>query len=80
MTPYEIDILLHYATCALDYPERWAPIYESTISSFLTEGLLEVGKGGTATYVPTQRLLAYRDALESVPLPEQTWVTKWPTP
>jgi len=79
MTPYEIRILLHYASCALDYPDKSAPIYQETISSFLTHGLLEMDTSHSV-YVPTARLLAYSAALQSVPLPEQTWVTKWPTP
>ena len=80
MTPYEIKILLHYATCALDYPDKSAPIYDETINSFIIDGLLEFGLSGRSGLVATLRLLAYSDALQSVPLPEQTWVTKWPTP
>ena len=79
MTPFEIDILLHYATTRGDHPHMRnpPPIWRETIENFLAEGLL--ARGGTeeagAAYVATDRLRAYSDALQRVPLPVQVWVT-----
>ena len=76
MTPFEIDILLHYATTVGDHPlmNNPPPIWRDTINSFLSDGLLAPGDNGKAAYVATDRLRAYCEALQRVPLPVQVWV------
>lgn len=76
MTPFEIDILLHYATTSGDHPlmSNPPPIWRHTINGFLESGLLACGNDGQAAYVATDRLRAYAEALQRVPLPVQVWV------
>lgn len=79
MTPFEIDILLHYATRRGDHPaiHNPPPIWRDTIAKFINEGLLahnQSGIGSDVTYIATERLLVYAEALQSVPLPVQKWV------
>jgi hypothetical protein len=76
MTAFEIDILLHYATTRGDHPHMRnpPPIWRETIDRFMAEGLLTAGGGeADAAYVATDRLRAYSEALQSVPLPVQAW-------
>lgn len=79
MTPFEIDILLHYATTRGDHMHMFnpPPIWRETMDRFIELGLLERGSGvaGDACYVKTARLEAYAEALQRVPLPVQQWVT-----
>lgn len=76
MTPFEIDILLHYATTRGDHPliDNPPPIWGRTITEFLEMGLLATGTDGVTAYVATDRLRAYAEALQRVPLPVQSWV------
>ena len=76
MTPFEIDILLHYATKGDDHPLMFnpPPIWRETIARFLADGLLKVGAGLSVAYVATDRLIVYANALQKVPLPIQVWV------
>jgi hypothetical protein len=79
MAPFEIDILLHYATTRSDHPLMFnpPPIWRETIERFIELGLLEKASGvaGDACYAKTARLDAYSEALQRVPLPVQQWVT-----
>jgi len=79
MTPFEIDILLHYATTRGGHRLMFnpPPIWRETIDRFLELGLLQPASGvaGDACYAKTDRLDAYAEALQRVPLPVQQWVT-----
>jgi hypothetical protein len=79
MTPFEINILLHYATTRGDHPLMFnpPPIWRETIERFLELGLLEPSSGvaSAACYAKTDRLGAYAEALQRVPLPVQQWAT-----
>ena len=77
MTPFEIDILLHYATTMCDHPmmSRPPPIWRETIRSFIATGLLTEAPSGDVVYVKTDRLMVYAESLQRVPLPVQQWVT-----
>lgn len=74
MTPYEIEIALKYYYS----PEseiRDAPIRDETLRAFEAHGLLERAGSDAATYyVGTEKLRAYCEALQFVPLPVQKWV------
>ncbi len=77
MTPLEIDILLHYHTRGIDYPDLSPPAQQSTIVGFLTDGYLEHGDNmpeDNMKYHPTDKLHFYVDAICSVPEPVQIWV------
>lgn len=81
MTPYEIDILLWYYARCEDHPdlERNPPVWRPTIAEFMDRGLLSTPHTERC-YELTPRGKAYVDALQRVPLPEQVWVTTYPTP
>ena len=74
MTPFEIDVLLHYYMrpiadhAVMAYDKSWAR------DRFLAEGLLERAKYTYTTYQLTERGIAYCEALQRVPLPIQKWV------
>lgn len=85
MTPFQIDIMLHYYTRADDWRngDHSAPICKETFDWFLDQGLLthanfhvERFEDGTikARWKLTDRGLAYVEAIKQVPLPEQAWV------
>lgn len=75
MTPFELDILLHYYSCAGDHPvvQNNPPIWSETREMFLKYGLLSIATEGTATYKRTERLTVYIDHICSLPLPVQEW-------
>lgn len=80
MTPYEIDILLHYYTRTTDHPDYHnpPPIWESTIQMFWREGLLRhnTHAGMARVYELTERGIVYvREGLCCVPLP--TWAVRF---
>jgi hypothetical protein len=82
VTPYEIGIMLHYYAHVGDSPERerGAPIWSETLHDFLINGLLEPSHApGGAVYRITPKGRAFVEALQQVPLPEQVWITRWPT-
>ena len=77
MTPYEIDILLHYYARCEDHGdvERKPPIWPSTLLYFLEQELLATANAeAQAHYAITDRGRAYVEALQRVPLPVQVWV------
>ena len=75
MTPFEIDILLHYATTLGPHPlmRDPPPIWRNTIRGFIEQGLL-LESNDNAAYIKTDRLTAYAEELQRVPLPVQKWV------
>ena len=77
MTPFEIDILLHYATCMCDHRlmRDPPPIWRETMRGFIAQGLLEESDNSDVVYLKTDRLDAYAVELQLVPLPVQKWVT-----
>lgn len=77
MTLFEINILAHYAVSAVDHPlmAEPPPIWRDTMSKFVADGLLSCPQFCSAVaYVKTDRLVAYVEALQLVPLPVQRWV------
>jgi hypothetical protein len=75
VTPYEINILLHYYSRAEDHPDisRNPPIWRPTMFSFAERGLICDGTHGVS-YGLTDRGRAYIEALQRIPLPQQVWV------
>lgn len=80
MTPFEIDILMHYFARGGDHAvvRSNPPIWPETRDMFLREGLLAVAEPNDlgATYEITERGTVYARALTTVPLPKQVWVVE----
>jgi hypothetical protein len=79
MTPFELDILLHYYGCADDHEviEKNPPIWSMTLAAFIEEDLLTANLPGGewhGQYRLTERGRAYIRMVLKVPLPVQLWV------
>lgn len=77
MTPYELEILLHYYWHATDHPDMTnpTPLWRETIGKFLEQELLEQQADPCdALYTLTERGHVYMDAVLGVTLPERRWV------
>ena len=77
MTPFELDILLHYYTRIGDHPVVAANplIWPETREDFLREELLaRTTEGSYSAYVITDRARAYIKAVLALPLPVKQWV------
>lgn len=72
MTPFEIDLLLHFHVTVADYPNRNCGIYDSTVSIFLLNGLIE--KQDNGYFTTTSRGNAHVQQLCSLPWPISQWV------
>jgi len=77
MTPYEIEILLHYHCRASDWDGsgRGNNLYRFTMDHFIDSGLLKKGADDAdIEFQSTDRLHVYVEKLCSVRLPEKMWV------
>lgn len=79
LTPYEIEIVLHYYYSPEEHPECAgnSPAWRSSVDMLLAEGVLQLRKEPSqygATYESTERSRVYIEALKDVPLPVQKWV------
>lgn len=76
MTPYEIEIMLHYHTTPNDHPDmgRNPPVWKPTIDGLMEKGLLlRTDRQGRSCYLATERGQVYVMALCDYPLPERAW-------
>ena len=82
MSPYAIQILMHYRCSPRpwkDGSEHWLPLDVELIETFVTFGLLikiphpDI-PGATKIVKNEEALRVYVDALEAVPLPVCRWV------
>jgi hypothetical protein len=78
MTPYEIEVMLHYNCIAIDHPDihKNPPVWRPTVNSMLDKGMLkrtDVGNADTA-YQITEKGRAYVDHLCLVDIPICKWV------
>jgi hypothetical protein len=77
MTPFSIEIVLHYYYSPEEHRGSHAPIWGGTIQFLLDEGLLakraELSEYG-ASYEATEKGRAYVEALCAMPFPVQKWV------
>lgn len=77
MTPFELDILLHYHCIAADHRAcvQNVPIWPETRDMLLAEGLLKTpSKLHCRTHDLGERGKVYIQAVLATPLPVQTWV------
>ncbi len=76
LTPFELDILLHYHSIAGDCRACVdnVPIWAETRNWMLENDLLRHAGGiGNATYILGPRGQCFIDHILSLPLPKQTW-------
>lgn len=76
MSPLQIEIVMHYYCCTDDYrgADFSAPAVRESIDWMRGDGgLLEESNRSTVNYQLTERGRVYVEALQSVPLPIQTW-------
>ena len=81
MTPFELDILLHYHCIAKDCRAcvENVPIWPQTRDWMLSEGLLKTpSRMDSRTYDLTERGEAYIQAVLAMPLPVSKWVIPQP--
>jgi len=78
MTPYEINVALHYHSHVDDFSHQGAPIWDETAKWFLDNGLLVMrfheDPAYPRIYDPTPKLHAYVEMLCETPLPVQKWI------
>ena len=75
LSPLEVEILLHYQTCASDFRDLDAPAIKSAIQDFVQMGLLYKSTFGHKKYIANDEALSkYVEAICSVPLPKRKWV------
>lgn len=76
MTPFEISIMLHYATGSGDFRngDFSAPIVVTTLEMMASKGLLRRHEGESSTYSATDGARMFVAALCRVPTPVQQWV------
>ena len=71
MTPFELDILLHYYSCGGEHQfvESNPPIWAETRNGFLENGLLELFDGDHQSYRTTARANCLIEHILNLPLP-----------
>lgn len=69
MTPYEINLLLHFHCVAGPWPRKEAPLYEPVVNAFLASGLIEDSPYPEADYTTTERGKALVERLCAVGFP-----------
>lgn len=74
MTPFEIELLIHYYCSASPFPRNDAPIMEDTIKWFLENDLIEFYGKEKDCYRTTDKGEAHIIQLCSLDLPERAWV------
>jgi hypothetical protein len=76
MTPFEIDILLHYHTRGGDFRDGDfdAPIVRPTLEWLASAGLLRRSEKLGQMYEGTDATAVFVEALCNVPAPELRWV------
>lgn len=72
MTPSEIEVLIHCYVSPTPHPRKCAPDIESTLQSFVVNGLVDHVGGGV--YTTTDRGRAHIAQLCATPWPVAAWV------
>lgn len=81
MTPFELDVLLHYYGHADDHPHMFnpPPIWRETILRFIQEAVLQENAViNGQLYSLTERGRCYIDYILALPLPRLTYTMEKP--
>jgi hypothetical protein len=70
MTPYELEILLHYYVSPAPFARITAPAFLGAVGGLIGDDLLQLDEGG---YHVTDKGLAFVRMVLATPLPEQEW-------
>lgn len=74
MTPYEINLLLHFHCCVGPWPRKDAPLYRPTVDRMFSDGLIQQTPHLESDYETTERGKAMVKHLCAVQLPVCQWV------
>lgn len=74
MTPLEISMALHYYTTLNDYPNIDSMSQRSAIKRFIDIGFLVEHDGEDRRYQSTDKLKAYCEELQKVPVPTVQYI------
>ena len=72
LTPFDVEILLHYYGSSTEHRNADSPAGISALSDFVQKGLIIKRANGTH-YGNMDALKPYVDALCAIPLPKQKW-------
>ena len=73
MTPYQIEIMLHYNCSSAPFARAGAPIFRETVMGLIDDNLLRIEEGGI--YRTTARGRKFVEMLCHTPLPvDGGWV------
>lgn len=74
MSPYEIEVLLHYYYSSEDYPDMQTPPFKSTIDRFVEHGIIIPSNEGGIKFKSNREVMdVWIETITSVPLPVQKW-------
>jgi DNA-binding PadR family transcriptional regulator len=74
VTPYELEILIHYRCSVIEFARSRAPAFEPTMRGLESDGLVKRVDGGLRGYEMTDKGVFYVDeGLCRVPLPIHRW-------
>ena len=76
MTPFEIEVLLHYHYSPHDYPGLDSnPAVMDAVTKFCQAGILTEWTNRTPRFYKNDAAMkAYIDTITSIPLPKQVWI------
>lgn len=76
-TPFELEVLIHFATSHAPFP-RECPILEETCNNFINAGILSVDfnirTADKSIWSITEKGRAWLTAMLNVPYPTQIWI------
>lgn len=76
ITPFQLDVLLHYYTVAEDHPKIKLAVFKEVAEDLIKDSLLEPSTpqiGFDTKYQVTQRGALYLESILSMPLPIAVW-------
>lgn len=80
MTPYELNIVLHYYSRCEDWdgPSKGNELHRRTMDMLILNGVIEPNDGSQACwrgmkYTITERGIAFVEHLKETPLPKKVW-------
>jgi len=77
MSPYEIELLIHYYVSPAPHPRSEVSTIAGATQSFLTNGLIKLDETTESGYTITERGAAHIRLLCSTPWPVQQWADEY---